>query len=157
MPRFPATSCASRAQRPNKSGTTWLSEKQPAGAGFDAVFRFQLMHQDWLFRAADGLAFVLQNSSPAALGGQGSAGGFGAPDPTNTHRAGIPWMASSTLSLGLFRHNVSLVCLFAKSPPVHSRPRHYRKQSFRVSHCLCCPAIWNGALVSQIRRRKKQR
>ena len=85
--------------RPNKSDATWLSEKQPVRAGFDAVFRFQLMHPEWLFHGADGLAFVLQNSSPAALGGQGSAGGFGAPDPTNTHRAGIPWMASSTLSL----------------------------------------------------------
>jgi len=33
----------------------------------------------------------LQNSGPAALGGIGSAGGFGVSDPTNPKNAGIPW------------------------------------------------------------------
>jgi len=77
--------------RPNKSGAVWFREKQPVQSGFETTFQFQLTHQDWYFRGTDGFAFVLQNSGPAALGGIGSAGGFGVADPTNPRHSGIPW------------------------------------------------------------------
>lgn len=40
---------------------------------------------------ADGFAFVIQNSGPGALGGRGSAGGFGVADSQNANHPGIPW------------------------------------------------------------------
>ena len=60
-------------------------------SGFETTFQFQLTRQDPLFHGTDGFAFVLQNSGPAALGGRGSAGGFGVSDPTNPSHSGIPW------------------------------------------------------------------
>jgi len=75
---------------PNRTGAVWFREKQPVRSGFETTFQFQLTHQDWFFHGTDGFAFVLQNSGPAALGGRGSAGGFGASDPSNPRHAGIP-------------------------------------------------------------------
>ncbi len=62
------------------------------GTGFDTTFQFQLTHQDWPFyRGADGFAFVAQNSGPDALGGMGSAAGFGVGDSIGVPPdAGIP-------------------------------------------------------------------
>jgi hypothetical protein len=40
---------------------------------------------------ADGLAFVIQNSGPRALGGRGSAGGFAIEKSQDSQDAGIPW------------------------------------------------------------------
>ena len=77
--------------RSNQRGAVWFREKQPVLSGFETTFQFQLTHQDLFFRGTDGFAFVLQNSGPAALGGIGSAGGFGVTDPTNPRQAGIPW------------------------------------------------------------------
>ena len=78
--------------KPDKSGACWLREKLPVRSGFETTFQFQLTHQDRLFfHGADGFAFVLQNSGPEALGGIGSAGGFGVNDPTYPDHAGIPW------------------------------------------------------------------
>jgi hypothetical protein len=59
--------------------------------GFETTFQFQLTHQDWLSHGTDRFAFVLQNSGPVALGGIGSAGGFGVTDPTNSRQPRIPW------------------------------------------------------------------
>ena len=77
--------------RPNQAGAVWFREKQPVLSGFETTFQFQLTHQDVFFHGTDGFAFVLQNSGPVALGGRGSAGGFGVTDPTNPRHAGIPW------------------------------------------------------------------
>jgi hypothetical protein len=78
--------------RSNQTGAAWFRDKQPVRSGFQTTFQFQLTQQDWLFRGTDGFAFVVQNSGPEALGGRGSAAGFGMPDPTNPRHPGIPWM-----------------------------------------------------------------
>lgn len=77
----------------DKAGAFWFRDKQPVGAGFDTTFQFQLTHQDRIFfRGADGFAFVVQNSGPDALGGKGSAAGFGVSDSIGTPpHDGIPW------------------------------------------------------------------
>ena len=79
--------------RRNQAGAVWFRDKQPVRSGFETTFQFQLTHQDWFFQfhGTDGFAFVLQNSGPTALGGIGSAGGFGVTDPTNPRQPGIPW------------------------------------------------------------------
>ena len=74
-----------------KSGAAWFGEKQPVRSGFETTFRFQLTEEGGACRGADGFAFVLQNSGSAALGGRGSAGGFGVNDPANPKHNGIPW------------------------------------------------------------------
>jgi hypothetical protein len=75
----------------NRAGAVWFREKQLVRSGFETTFQFQLTHQDWILHGTDGFAFVVQNSAPDALGGIGSAGGFGVSDPTNPRHAGIPW------------------------------------------------------------------
>ncbi len=78
--------------RPNRSGAVWSVEKQAVASGFDTTFRFRLTQQGGLGHGADGLAFVLQNSGPSALGGRGSAGGFAVAEPTfHPKESGIPW------------------------------------------------------------------
>ncbi len=77
--------------RRNQTGAAWSREKQPVESGFETTFQFQLTHEARLIGGADGFAFVLQNSGPEALGGRGSAGGFGVADPDNPHHPGIPW------------------------------------------------------------------
>lgn len=78
--------------RRNQTGAAWFKEKQDIRSGFDTTFRFQLTHQDWILHGSDGFAFVVQNSGPKAIGGRGSAAGFGLPDPTNPRHPGIPRM-----------------------------------------------------------------
>lgn len=78
--------------RSNQTGAAWFRNKQSVRSGFQTTFQFQLTHQDWLFHGADGFAFVVQNSGPEAIGGRGSAAGFGMPDPTNPRHSGIPRM-----------------------------------------------------------------
>jgi hypothetical protein len=58
------------------AGAAWFRDKQPVSGGFESVFQFRLTAQGGLGGGADGLAFVLQNSGPTALGGLGSGGGF---------------------------------------------------------------------------------
>jgi hypothetical protein len=77
--------------RNDRSGAAWLVDKQPVGSGFETTFQFRLTHQGGLGQGADGFAFVLQNSGPAALGGRGSSGGFAVRDPNYPKEAGIPW------------------------------------------------------------------
>lgn len=78
--------------RRNQAGAVWFRDKQLVQSGFETTFQFQLTHGDLLFHGTDGFAFVVQNSGPEALGGRGSAAGFGGIDPTNPRHAGIPWM-----------------------------------------------------------------
>ncbi len=77
--------------RPNQSGAVWLAEKQKVASGFETTFQFQLTDQGGLGRGADGFAFVIQNSSPSALGARGSAGGFAVGDSSNKGQPGIAW------------------------------------------------------------------
>ena len=71
------------------SGSAWsiitptAPTQQSVGSGFTTIFQFQFTHAG---SPADGLAFVIQNSSgsgfgTAARGGSGGAIGYGAPDP----------------------------------------------------------------------------
>lgn len=71
------------------SGTAWsiispsAPTQQSVANGFTTVFQFQITHSG---SPADGLAFVIQNSTgegfgTAARGGSGGAIGYGAPDP----------------------------------------------------------------------------
>lgn len=62
--------------QPNLAGAAWLPSRQPIANGFDTEFEFRLTDPGGLGNGADGLAFVLQNSGPSALGGKGSGGGF---------------------------------------------------------------------------------
>ena len=78
--------------KPNRSGAVWCLEKQQVGSGFETTFQFRLTRQGGLGPGADGLAFVLQNSGPNALGGRGSAGGFAVADGNfHPRETGIPW------------------------------------------------------------------
>src|SRR5215471_10966817 len=58
------------------AGAVWFERKQAVTGGFDTTFQFQVTAYGGLGHGADGFAFVLQNSSPQALGGRDSAGGF---------------------------------------------------------------------------------
>lgn len=81
--------------RAEKSGAFWFRDKQSVRSGFETTFQFQLTRQNRFsqWRGTDGFAFVLQNSGPDALGGMGSALGFGVGDSTWPH-PGIPWAVS---------------------------------------------------------------
>jgi hypothetical protein len=61
---------------PHLAGAAWLRDRQPIGGGFEAEFQFRISEAGGLGGGADGLAFVLQNSGPQAVGGTGSGGGF---------------------------------------------------------------------------------
>src|SRR5580704_15821209 len=68
------------------SGTAWFqTQQQSVSVGFTTVFQFQITHSQPT--PADGIAFVIQNSSgagqgTAAAGASGSAIGYGQPDPS---------------------------------------------------------------------------
>ena len=70
------------------AGAAWFKEKQPVAAGFETTFTFKLTGQD-SNDGADGLAFLVQNEGPHAIGGVGASGGFLRNDngaPTGTVR-----------------------------------------------------------------------
>src|SRR5688572_9080166 len=76
----------------NQSGAVWLREKQYVRGGFDTRFSFEFTDQGGLGRGADGLAFVIQNGAPGAVGGLGSSGGFGLGEGSGGgNRTGIPF------------------------------------------------------------------
>lgn len=76
---------------PWMSGAAWAPEKEEVASGFETTFQFQLSGQGGLGRGADGFAFVLQNSGPAAIAGRGAAGGFALGDGVGrTDSPGIP-------------------------------------------------------------------
>lgn len=74
-----------------KMGAAWLPKPQPVVRGFEVKFSFQLTEQGGLGNGADGMAFVLQNGGPDAIGGRGSSGGFALGDGQHDlRRPGIP-------------------------------------------------------------------
>lgn len=56
-------------------GAVWKSDKQDVGLGFQTDFRVRVRDRDNVV-AADGFAFVIQNSSATAIGGPGGAIGY---------------------------------------------------------------------------------
>src|SRR5581483_1919861 len=58
-------------------GAAWFATRQPVARGFDATFQFRLSSPGGT--GADGFAFVIQNTGPAAVAGRGSEGGFAIP------------------------------------------------------------------------------
>jgi hypothetical protein len=78
------------AQR-DRAGAVWYTAKQTVASGFETSFQFQLTQQGGLGRGADGLAFVVQNSGPHAIAGQGASGGFAIGEGAESHETpGIP-------------------------------------------------------------------
>ncbi len=66
----------------NQAGSAWYNTQQPVNAGFSTTFTFQLSNPSTF--TADGIAFVIQNSTkvnssgdPTALGPDGCGIGFG--------------------------------------------------------------------------------
>lgn len=57
-------------------GAVWATAKQDVGLGFQTDFQFRVRDRDTA-PAADGFAFVIQNSSGSAIGGPGGAIGYG--------------------------------------------------------------------------------
>jgi hypothetical protein len=74
----------------SQTGAAWLTEKQPVSSHFETTFQFQFTHF-CRFGGADGLAFVMQSAGPDAIGGRGSAGGFGVASRMYRDHSGIPW------------------------------------------------------------------
>jgi len=69
------------------AGSAWSTTQQPVANGFSTTFRFQItqltgINDDDGNNGGDGLAFVIQNSSGTALGGDG--GGMGYSGITNS-------------------------------------------------------------------------
>jgi hypothetical protein len=63
-------------------GAAWYDQKQPIAGGFETTFRFNLsgaggVEDFWGMFGADGLAFVIQNADPFAVGEGGSGMGYG--------------------------------------------------------------------------------
>lgn len=89
----PTTACGTvirlTSSGPRQAGAMWYRRKQNVAEGFDVYFSFLISNpsQECLrmddvntycrSRGADGLAFVIQNSNPYALGADGSALGYG--------------------------------------------------------------------------------
>lgn len=68
------------------AGAMWYQTKQGIAAGFVTTFDFRISEVSGT--GADGIAFVVQNASPLALGGTG--GGIGYADNTYFSQMGIP-------------------------------------------------------------------
>ena len=55
----------------DQAGAAWFVTKQSVGTGFQTIFQFQINRD-----GADGIAFVIQNTDVAALGGPGGGLGY---------------------------------------------------------------------------------
>ena len=89
----PSIACGSAARLtssgPQQTGAIWYRRKQNVAEGFDTYFTFRISNPSQVCmrmddvntfcrsRGADGLAFVIQNSNPYAIGYDGSALGYG--------------------------------------------------------------------------------
>lgn len=106
-------------------GASWASVQQNVGGGFRCTFTFRITQPTG--GGADGFAFVIQNSGPAAIGGDGCALGYsgmasslavefdtyqgncgdgGGLDPNNNHvsihtRGTLPNSAGESASIGI--------------------------------------------------------
>lgn len=90
-------------------GTAWFKlQQQSVSKGFTSVFTFQITHNPENGDGpADGISFVVQNSSgegqgTAALGGSGSGIGYGVPDPG---QRGTPIPNSLAVEFDTFRND----------------------------------------------------
>jgi hypothetical protein len=67
---------------PNQVGAVWTSTPAPVGSGFETTFKFRITNgfnpdkTEQHFAGADGIAFVIQNFSPYALGTLGGGIGY---------------------------------------------------------------------------------
>jgi len=67
---------------PNQVGAVWTSTPVPVGSGFETTFKFRITNgfnpdkTEQHFAGADGIAFVIQNFSPYALGTLGGGIGY---------------------------------------------------------------------------------
>lgn len=61
----------------DQRGSAWFNVKQQVQQGFDTVFQFRISGKELGWAGADGLAFVIQNASMDALGGNGHYTGYG--------------------------------------------------------------------------------
>jgi len=59
---------------PSQAGSAWFNIQQPVAGGFTTVFKFQFTAGS--VPPADGIAFVVQNSSLSALGQDGGSIGY---------------------------------------------------------------------------------
>ena len=73
------------------AGSAWYHTAQPVAGPFTTAFSFQLWGANAPDGSADGIAFLIQNSSLSALGPYGCGLGFGdAPDGLCANGVGIP-------------------------------------------------------------------
>lgn len=71
-------------------GAAWhTASKMDVGVGFTTTFDFRIADRQSELYAADGFAFVIQNSSPTAIGADGGGIGY-AENPSFGHQPGIP-------------------------------------------------------------------
>jgi len=68
------------------AGAVWNQAKQGIAGGFETTFQFRI--SEVAGTGADGIAFVIQNASPLALGGTG--GGMGYADNVYFSQMGVP-------------------------------------------------------------------
>jgi len=92
----------------SQNGTAWFQvQQQSVSKGFTSVFTFQITHNpDNGPGPADGISFVIQNSSgdgfgTAALGASGSGIGYGAPDQG---QVGVPIPNSLAVELDTYQN-----------------------------------------------------
>ncbi|MDX1748484.1 MAG: L-type lectin-domain containing protein, partial [Halobacteriales archaeon] len=57
------------------AGAVWTSEEVPVTEGFEVQFVFEIDHISW-FTIGDGMAFVIQDVGPDAIGGGASGNGY---------------------------------------------------------------------------------
>jgi hypothetical protein len=68
-------------------GAAWYSSQVSVADGFTAQFRFRIQHRQG--SGADGIAFLIQNSSSSALGEAGDGMGYAKGDPAGGVATGI--------------------------------------------------------------------
>ena len=57
------------------AGAVWTSDEVPVAGGFETQFVFEIDHVSW-FTIGDGMAFVIQDVGPDAIGGGASGNGY---------------------------------------------------------------------------------
>jgi hypothetical protein len=131
-------------------GSAWFNIQQPVAGGFTTVFKFQFTQQSAL--AADGIAFVIQNSSSglSALGpgggsiGYGDAGGTcgGSPCDTGGGIANSLAVEFDTFNNGNAtgdpdgNHIAVQSCGVSDGVPRNNSPAHVTPNDFNFPDCL---------------------
>jgi len=86
--RQPGTTIHLTSDAMQQRGAAWYSSQVPVADGFTAQFQFRIHHR--LFIGADGIAFLIQNSSSTAIGESGDGMGYAKGDPAGGVSPGIP-------------------------------------------------------------------